>query len=73
MAQRELDHRANEGIDVTLLWNTENNVVSIRVVDEREHISLEYEIAAGDALDAFHHPYVFACTEGDPRDDALAA
>ena len=73
MAQRELDHRANDGIDVTLLWNNETNVVSIRVVDERNDHSLEYEITPAETVGAFNHPYVFADTHGASRDGALAA
>ena len=34
-AVRELDHRSNGGIDVRLLWNSQTNLVSVAVEDER--------------------------------------
>jgi len=34
-------------------------------------VAFEFEVAAADALDAFHHPYAYA--EHDRTDGALAA
>ena len=59
---RELDHRNNDGIDVRLLWHAATNQVSIAVVDERSGESLAFEVAAGEALAAFHHPFAYAAT-----------
>ena len=69
--QRELDHRREDGIDVTLLWNHETNRVFLSVVDERLDESFELEVVAGDALYAFRHPYAYASP--DRTDRALAA
>jgi hypothetical protein len=57
---RELDRRRGDGIDVTLSWNPRTNSVLVSVIDEREGDSFQVEVGAEDALDAFHHPYMYA-------------
>jgi hypothetical protein len=59
VAVRELDRRANNGIDVRLLWNSRTNRVSVAVEDERCGESLRFEVDAAEALAAFHHPYAY--------------
>jgi hypothetical protein len=71
LAIRELDHRSNDGIDVTLLWNSETNRVVVAVEDERSGESFELAVDGADALSAFHHPFAYAYREGS--DHALAA
>jgi hypothetical protein len=56
---RELDHRENDGIAVTLLWYEETNLLTVRVVDSRTEEEFELDVAARDALDAFQHPYAY--------------
>jgi len=56
---RELDHRRNDEIDVTLLWNAKTQDVFI-VVTERDGDSFEFQVCPTDARDAFHHPYAYA-------------
>lgn len=56
----ELDHRNNDGIDVTLLWNSRTNEVFVAVEDERRRDSFKVGVDPADALDAFHHPYAYA-------------
>ena len=68
---RELDHRREDGIDVTLLWNSRTDTVFLRVVDERLGETLEFSVVAGDALYAFRHPYAYASL--DRYDAAIAA
>jgi hypothetical protein len=68
---RELDHRSEDGIDVTLLWDSRNNRVFLRVVDLRLDESLEFDVVAGDARYAFRHPYAYASLDRNAR--ALAA
>ena len=62
---RELDHRTNDGIDVTLWWSPRTNHVSIVVEDQRSGELFELEIPAADALDAFHHPYRYLLPDND--------
>jgi hypothetical protein len=56
---RELDHRENDGLAVTLLWYEDANRVALRVVDDETDEEFELEIAASDALDAFRHPFAY--------------
>jgi hypothetical protein len=56
---RELDHREDGGISVTLLWFEESNSVAVHVVDSETGEELDLEVAASDALDAFRHPYAY--------------
>jgi hypothetical protein len=58
----ELDHRHNDGIDVTLLWDADTNRVSVFVRDARAGESFEVDVEPSRALDAFHHPYAYAAT-----------
>jgi hypothetical protein len=57
---RELDRRVNDGIDVRLLWNSLADQVVLAVHDTRSDDSFELQVAAADALLAFHHPYAYA-------------
>lgn len=59
-AIRELDRRTSDGIDVRLLWNALTDQVVVAVHDARAVESFELEVAAGDALFAFQHPYAYA-------------
>jgi len=68
---RELNHRVDDGIEVTLLWNSDTNGVSVSVAETRYEASFEFDVAAADALDAFHHPYAYAGHER--HEGALAA
>ena len=57
---RELDRRTSDDIEVALLWNPSTDQVVVSVIDKRGADSLRFEVAARDALKAFHHPYAFA-------------
>jgi hypothetical protein len=59
-ASRELDRRKSNGIEVALLWNPHTDQVLVSVVDDRRVGTQVFEVAAQDALDAFHHPFIFA-------------
>lgn len=59
-AIRELDHRFNDGIDVTLLWDERTDGVSVAVRDEKTGESFELDVHPEDALTAFHHPYAYS-------------
>ena len=60
---RELDHRGGDGIDVTLLWNAEDDKTYVFVDDDRSGQSLRIAVDGADALDAFRHPYAYALYE----------
>jgi hypothetical protein len=68
---RELDHRATDGISVTMLWNVETNHMFVWVVEEPHAASFEFEVAGSEAAGAFHPPYAYAAQ--DLQHAALAA
>jgi hypothetical protein len=67
----ELDQRNEDGISVTLLWNSHTNGVFLRVVDDRLGETLEFGVIAAEALYAFRHPYAYASLDRSAR--AIAA
>jgi hypothetical protein len=56
----ELDRRSSTHFDVILLWNRDDDTVSIDVTDWREETHFRVEVPRERALDAFHHPFVYA-------------
>ena len=60
----ELDHRSNDGIDVSLLWNRSGGELIVLVCDAKGEGVLELEAAPDRALDVFHHPYAYAAFLG---------
>jgi hypothetical protein len=60
----ELDHRSNDGLDVTLLWEAETNRVTVNVFDAKSGDDFTIEVDPTEALDAFHHPYAYAASRG---------
>jgi hypothetical protein len=68
---RELNHRRDDSIDVTLFWNSQTNHLFVTVEDEQLGESFELPVGASDALEAFRHPYAYANRRR--RDRAVAA
>lgn len=60
----ELDHRSNDGLEVTLLWEAETNRVKVGVFDAKSGDDFDIEVDPSEALDAFHHPYAYAASRG---------
>ena len=61
----ELAHRAADGIEVLLLWDS--GVGRLRVVVDDLRDGGSFELLAGDgrqALDAFYHPFAYAAARG---------
>ena len=56
---REIAHRANTFIEVTLLWRQADNSVLLRLVDVANGVEFELQIRPEHALDAFNHPYAY--------------
>ena len=60
-ATRELDSRANDGIQVRLLWHPRDGHASVVVNDLKTGETFELPVSDGDrARDVFHHPYAYA-------------
>jgi hypothetical protein len=57
---RELDHRAANGLEVTLLWSTRTGSVFVCVEDERTDTGFHFAVDPADALEAFNHPYGYS-------------
>ena len=68
---RELDRRMNDGIEVTLFWDSQTDRLFVALEDHRSAGSLELDVSASEALEAFRHPYAYAGPDWD--DQALAA
>ena len=60
---KELAHREQNGLEVTLLWDPRSNDVCVDVIDQRDDSFLRIPVAGRFALDAFHHPYAYARAE----------
>ena len=57
--RRELAHRANNGIEVSLFWEKVGDVLTLEVYDAKTDEFFELEIPRDRAMDAFHHPYAY--------------
>jgi hypothetical protein len=60
----ELDYRANDGVEVSLLWHKPTNSLTVSVFDSRTSETFELKVASHHALDAFLHPYAYAAAHG---------
>ena len=63
-ARRELAHRVNAGIAITLYWNVDDDTTSIEIFDDATEETLTFTVARTRALDAFYHPFAHASTTG---------
>ena len=57
---RELAQRLTGTVEVQLLWQPEMNRVRLSVRDLATGAGFEIEVAPGNAIDAFYHPYAYA-------------
>jgi hypothetical protein len=57
---RELAQRRSGTVEVLLLWRSEINQVEVSLYDSATDDGFHVEVAPGDALDAFYHPYAYA-------------
>lgn len=56
---RELARRRSGTDEIALLWHPEDDRVEVSVRDVTTGATLHIEIAPGNALDAFTHPYAY--------------
>lgn len=62
---RELAFRSADGVDVSLLWHSTRDFVSVVVTDSRAGETFELVLGeSDDAMDVFHHPYAYAAYRG---------
>jgi hypothetical protein len=60
MPIRELAQRMSGTVEVLLLWDPELKRVELSVDDSATGGGFYVEVAPGDAMDAFYHPYAYA-------------
>jgi hypothetical protein len=56
---RELARRVSGTVEIALLWHPEDDRVEVSVRDVTTGPTLRIEVAPGNALDAFTHPYAY--------------
>jgi hypothetical protein len=66
----ELAERANDGLEVTLLWSRSSGRVKVAISDSRLDDRFELDVAGADALAAFYHPFAYAAS-GATRPDRV--
>ena len=69
----ELDYRARDGVEVSLLWHKPTNRLFVSVNDTRSGELFEVDVASDYALDAFQHPYAYAYSRGLTRRETVNA
>jgi len=57
---RELAQRLSGTVEVLLLWHPAIEQVELPVCDLATGTGFHLDVAPGNALDAFHHPYAYA-------------
>jgi protease II len=63
LADRELAHRIDGGVEVTLLWNEDERRLAVTVSDSRSGEWFVVDAANDNALDVFYHPYAHAARQ----------
>jgi hypothetical protein len=56
---REIAHRSNTFIEVSLLWRQVDDSVLLRVIELANRVEFEVRVRPEDALEAFNHPYAY--------------
>lgn len=59
-SHREIAFRANDGIEVALLWAPADDRVVVAVVDTKANDAFELPVEKHRALHAFIHPFAYA-------------
>ena len=72
--RRELAHRVNDGIEVSLFWEKVGDVLSLELYDGKTEEHFAIEVPRDRALEAFRHPYAYiAASTADELGEARAA
>ena len=70
---RELAHRVNGHIEVSLLWRKADGTLRLHLIEVATGVVFEVPIAPEYALDAFNHPYAYLPTLVVDFEQLLAA
>ena len=60
----ELAYRANDGLEVSLLWSRADSSLTVIVTDTKTGDWFELAARPENALDVFYHPYAYAAFRG---------
>jgi hypothetical protein len=66
---RELACRADDGLEVALLWSEDENRLAVTVSDSRSGERFVVDAASDRALDVFYHPYAHAASQATAQTD----
>ena len=69
----ELADRAGDGLEVRLYWNDTDGRVKVTVTHLATDRVAQLDVAPGDAMEAFHHPFAYQRTSIDRRRLVAAA
>ena len=58
--QNELAYRRSHDLEVWLLWDDDEDLVTVRVRDAATGEEFESEVPRERALEAYRHPFLFA-------------
>ena len=64
--RRELAHRAGDGIDVSLYWDSVGDTLTLEVHDAKTDELFVLGVRRDRAMDAFRHPFAYIAA-GAPR------
>ncbi len=59
MTLKELDYRAGDGIEVSLLWSPESGQLAVVVSDMGRNEEFAMEVDPTEAMEVFRHPYAY--------------
>jgi hypothetical protein len=60
MTLKELNYRARDGIEVSLLWSPDSGQLAVVVVDEAVGEEFAMEVEPSEAMEVFNHPFAYA-------------
>ncbi len=60
MTLKELNFRAGDGFQVSLLWSPESGQLAVVVVDEALGEEFAMEVEPSEATEVFNHPFAYA-------------
>ena len=63
-AEKELDFRSNDGVEIALLWRGCDEQLIVQVIDTKLAEAFRLEVEATEAIDVFQHPYAYAAYRG---------
>jgi hypothetical protein len=68
---RELAYREGDGLEVTLMWNQQDDELLVSVTDARTGVAFALHAPRDKALDVFYHPFSCAASRTAPSTSLL--